>query len=173
MTSVEYLTALIKPLCIDSYCEFAIIESPESVSAFFDDVLQTCYVVIKGREPIYVGYTSDINSRLREHEYADFKFGYYDRLVLIGYDSKEDALNCERQLIKNLNQDLNVIRYTGRNRKEINGKRVQVKYKAFRLPLDLIKEMGIYSASKNISLEDIAYNAINGYLKEGFANERL
>ena len=171
MINNDYITDMIEPLCNESYCEFAIIEKGENVNAFFDVILETCYIVIKENQPIYVGYTSDINSRLRDHEYSDFKFGYYDCIVLVGYDGREDAIDCEKQLIKNLNPGLNRINYTGRNKKIINGKRVQVKYKAFRLPLDLIQDMGVYSAKTGTPLEDIATNAISEYL--GVKNERL
>ena len=50
--------------------------------------------------------------------------------------------------------------------KEINGKRVQVKYKAFRLPLDFIKELNIYSASTETPLENIVYDALSEYMEK-------
>lgn len=50
--------------------------------------------------------------------------------------------------------------------KEINGKRVKVKYKAFRLPVDFIKELNIYSATKETPLENIVYDALKEYLKK-------
>jgi len=50
--------------------------------------------------------------------------------------------------------------------KELNGKRVQVKYKAFRLPIDFIKELNIYSATTETPLENIVYDALTEYLKK-------
>jgi len=50
--------------------------------------------------------------------------------------------------------------------KEVNGKRVQVKYKAFRLPLDFIKELNIYSATTETPLENIVYDALTEYMKK-------
>ena len=50
--------------------------------------------------------------------------------------------------------------------KEIEGKRVQVKYKAFRLPLDFIKELNIYSVTKEKPLENIVYEALKEYISK-------
>lgn len=53
-----------------------------------------------------------------------------------------------------------------RDWKEINGKRVQVKYKTFRLPLDFIKELNIYAATTETPLENIVYDALKEYMKK-------
>ena len=162
MSDHDYIVDMVEPLCIDSYCEFAIIEPGDVASAFFDTMLFTVYIYIKDREPIYVGYSSDLESRLRDH-HQRFNSDY---IALVGYDEEADARACEKELIKELNPGLNKIRYTGRNKKEIKGKRVQVKYKAFRLPLDFINELNIYSAKTGTSLEEIAYQALTEYLEK-------
>ena len=53
-----------------------------------------------------------------------------------------------------------------RDWKEIKGKRVQVKYKAFRLPLDFIKELNIYSVTNETPLENIVYDALTEYMEK-------
>jgi hypothetical protein len=57
------------------------------------------------------------------------------------------------------------IKKDAREWKEINGKRVKVKYKAFRLPLDFIKQLNIYAAEKETPLENIVYSALTEYMK--------
>ena len=47
------------------------------------------------------------------------------------------------------------IQKNSRDWKELNGKRVQVKYKAFRLPIDFIKQLNIYAAETETPLENI------------------
>ena len=58
------------------------------------------------------------------------------------------------------------IQKQAREWKEINGKRVQVKYKAFRLPIDFIKQLNIYSATTETPLENIVYDALAEYMKK-------
>ena len=55
---------------------------------------------------------------------------------------------------------------SNRDYKLIDGERVRVKYKAFRLPLDLIKKMKIHAAEREKSLESIVYEAIVEYLNK-------
>ncbi len=62
-------------------------------------------------------------------------------------------------------QSQDEIQKKARDWKEINGKRVQVKYKAFRLPIDFIKQLNIYSATTETPLENIVYDALAEYLK--------
>lgn len=58
------------------------------------------------------------------------------------------------------------IQKNAREWKELNGKRVKVKYKAFRLPVDFIKELNIYAATTETTLENIVYDALTEYLKK-------
>ena len=49
--------------------------------------------------------------------------------------------------------------------KTIDGEIIPVKYKAFRLPVDLTRRLDIYSATEGVSLEDMARDAFTAYLK--------
>jgi len=53
---------------------------------------------------------------------------------------------------------------SNRDFKLIDGERVRVKYKAFRLPLELIKKMKIHAAEEEKSLESIVHEALVDYL---------
>jgi hypothetical protein len=55
---------------------------------------------------------------------------------------------------------------SNRDYKLIDGERVRVKYKAFRLPLDLIKRMKIFAAEREKSLESIVHEALVEYLNK-------
>jgi predicted GIY-YIG superfamily endonuclease len=66
------------------------------------------YALIKNEKPIYVGCTSGVISRIKQHK----KSKDFDTYVIIEkFDNKHDALICERGIIKFIslqNDDNNV-----------------------------------------------------------------
>ena len=55
------------------------------------------YVLIKNKQPVYIGCTSNIINRINKHR----KSKDFDRHVIIEkYDNKKEALSAERSLIK-------------------------------------------------------------------------
>jgi hypothetical protein len=49
--------------------------------------------------------------------------------------------------------------------KEIDGKRMRVKYKSFRISIDLLKELHLYSVKTDTPTENVLFKAITEYLK--------
>jgi len=54
--------------------------------------------------------------------------------------------------------------HKARDWKVIDGKRVKVKYKAFRLPVTFIKKLNVYAAQTEHTLEKIVYDALKEYV---------
>lgn len=48
--------------------------------------------------PVYIGMTSNLHKRIKKH--ISSKEGFDGALVIESFDSKEDALTCERGIIK-------------------------------------------------------------------------
>ncbi len=118
------------------------------------------YILVDNETPVYVGYSSAVGCRIGEH------CGSHDfeHAIILSFDNEESARLNEKALIRSLAPKGNTIKYTGRSGKMIDGEIVQVKYKAFRLPLALINKLNIVSAKSGISLEEIAYMAFTEYL---------
>jgi hypothetical protein len=128
------------------------------------------YVLVDGNNYLYAGYTSNPYQRFMMH-----KQGYaFHAVLMFEHDSESNARLSEREIISQIEPLYNK-QFTGeydgdrgvRTTKIIKGKRVQVKYKAFRLPLDFIKELNAFAVKEGEPLENIAYKALFNYVIDG------